>query len=253
MDNLLSSIKCVVWFSLGLLVWYALWVLHDVRSTVQVTRNTAVQVQQLSERINRFVTVERLRNLENGINTQIYATQTLTNSYKQIADVTTATLEKVINPRVRILTDNTVQIQEQTLRTLSAIERLTLQQNDNLTAISNATITLLENTNHAVVVTEPQALDILKQLANTVQDLRIITNDPSLQANLHQMLESTAQTSKNVQVITKELADLSEYVVEPIVRPKQQKGIKKLFTYVVRVVRVLSTAGNILFLLQRVP
>lgn len=107
---------------------------------------------------------------------------------------------------------------------------------------------LLEQGRTLIAKSEVELIATLSNINKTANGLQILVNDPKLKNTI----QSADLTLQNVQVITKELADLSTYLIEPVVRPRRATGIKRFGQIVLKVFRVLNGTGQVLFLIDRI-
>jgi hypothetical protein len=79
--------------------------------------------------------------------------------------------------------------------------------------------------------------------------ISIITND----LGLPKLIENSNLTMGNIQITTKEIADLSTYYLNPLSHPKPTKGFNKyLFQPILKVAKIVNGTSGVLYLINRI-
>ncbi len=220
----------------------------SINTIINNSRDISSNTKASTERLDKFLTNERLVRLDEALQVQLDATEQTTINYALVAKDTRDTLKNHVQPAIDELRLHSKQ-------TFEDVHKISMELNTQIHNNGNAINALLDETRLTVVETRQQVLAELQELNKVTHGLSVITNDPEiieLIKNSNRAMSNTADTIGNIEVITKETADLATHLIEPILRPKPAKGLAKVYRPVVRVLRTLSGAGNVLFLLDRV-
>lgn len=262
----MENIKKFIGFAMGMFLIFASWVavelallVNNTRSlvnnntpaitaTVNNARDTTREGKELAERVNKFATVDRLRNLENAVNTQIEATQITTNAYAAIADETVRTLTKHVQPAVDDLKKESTETIAELRNEIKELQSLTKETTHQVKQNGDEAKLLLEQGRTLIAKSETELLATLANINKLSTGAQILVNDPALK----ELIQNSSLTVGNIEVITGELADLSKHVIEPITKPKPTKGFNKyLFQPTIKILRLLNGAGQVFFVINR--
>ena len=217
-------------------------------SSVNNIQTITKDSKELVTRVNQFVDVDKLKNLNNAVNTQIYSAQTLTNSYKAIADKTVDTLAKQVDPGIEDLRNEGKQTFAELRGEVQELQRLTSELTHQVNQNGDEAKLLLEQGRTLIAHSEKDLLATLENVNKAANGIQILVNDPALKI----LIQNASLTLANIQVITKEAADLSVHVVEPIVRPRKVTGFARFGQIVLKVVRTINGAGQVFFLINSI-
>lgn len=253
-------------FALGVFLVFASWVavelallVDDTRilvnnnapaitATVNDARDTTKKGKELAERANQFATVDRLKNLENAVNTQIFATQETTNNYGAIASETVNTLRNHVQPGIEDLRTEGKQTFAELRGEIHELQSLTKELTHQVEQNGDEVKLLLEQGRTLIAKSEPELLATLANINNLSAGAKILVNDPALK----ELIQNSNVTIGNIEIITGELADLSKHVIQPITNPKPTKGFNKYFFQpTIKILRVLNGAGQVFFIINR--
>lgn len=209
----------------------------------QTTKNAS----ELTERVNKFVDIDRLKNLDNAVNTQIYSTQQLTNNYSQIASSIVQTNEKQIQPLVAEVREKAGVSFDKINTEIEALQGLTNESTHQLKQNGDQLAALLEKGNTLVASSEKELLETLSNINRTTNGIRVIVEDPALA----DLIRNSDKTVANVEVTTKNFADLSDYLILPLTHPIPAHGIGKLTKPLIKIGKIATGLGNVLYLIQR--
>lgn len=190
--------------------------------------------------IDSVATAERIREFNNYLDLLNYNSQLITNDLRfAIAENLTTSREvrKELLPVIRGVAANL----EESKATIIEVRQQIKQNGDELHK-------LLQQGNTLLIKSESELLATLQNINKTTYGLQVLTND----SNLTELIKNSNLTMSNIQVTTKELADLSTHLIEPIVRPRKTKGLNKyLLQPTLKVLRVLNGTGNLVYLVSR--
>jgi len=271
-NNMHEKLKTFVGFGLGFFLviasclgMYSLFLLEQIKqtvtkinqlidtnspavtSTINSVRDSSKEGKELVTRVNEFVDTDKLKNLDNAVNTQIYSAQTLTNSYKAIADKTVDTLAKQVDPGIEELRTEGKQTFAELRGEVQELQKLTSELTHQVNQNGDEVKLLVEQGRTLIAHSEKDLLATLENINKAANGIQILVNDPALKL----LIQNASLTLANIQVITKEAADLSVHVVEPIVRPRKVTGFARFGQIVLKVVRTINGAGQVLFLIDR--
>lgn len=262
----MEKVKVFIGFALGMFLVFASWVavelallVDDTRilvnnnapaitATVNDARDTTKKGKELAERVNQFATVDRLKNLDNAVNTQIYATQQTTNNYGAIADETVRTLRNHVQPGINDLRAEGKQTFADLRGEIHELQTLTKELTHQVQQNGDEIKELLAGTRSLIAHSEGELITTLQNINKLSAGANILVNDPALK----ELIQNSNLTIGNIEVITGELADLSKHVIEPITNPKPAKGFNKYFFQpTIKILRVLNGAGQVFFIINR--
>lgn len=210
---------------------------------------TTASSKSLINKIDNFITPERLAYIDEATRSQIKSTDEATKGATRLTVATVNTLEKHIQPAIDELkteAKETISALKQETHSLQALTQETTHQ---LKQNGDQVRSLLYTSESMLIKSEPELLATLAQLKASAESLEVLTNDP----DLAQSLRNLKDTTYNVSLITNDLSDLSHHLIDPIVNPKPPKNkFDKFFVRpTVKVLRLLNGAGNVLFLVDR--
>lgn len=204
------------------------------------TKEIAVTSTKSRIIIDSVATAERIREFNNYLDLLNYNSQLITNDLRfAIAEnlTTSRAVRAEILPVIQKVGDNL----EESRRTIVEVREQIKQNGDELHK-------LLQQGNTLLIKSESELLATLQNINKTTYGLQVLTND----SNLTELIKNSNLTMSNIQVTTKELADLSTHLIEPIVRPRKTKGLNKyLLQPTLKVLRVLNGTGNLVYLVSR--
>lgn len=190
--------------------------------------------------VESVATTERIREFNNYLDLLNYNSQLITNDLRfAIAEnlATSRAVRAEILPVIQKVGNNL----EESRKTIVEVREQIKQNGDELHK-------LLQQGNTLLIKSESELIATLQNINKTANGLQVLTNDPEL-TNL---IKNSNLTMANIQVTTKELADLSTHLIEPIVRPRKTKGLNKyLLQPTLKVFRFLNGTGNIVYLVSR--
>jgi len=268
-----ERIKNFIGFGLGLFLviasvptFYLLFLIDDLRllvgkanklvadngpaitASVNNSQSISKDSKELVTRINTFIDINRLKNLENAVNTQIFATQRTTNNYSAIAQETVNTLRNHVQPGINDLRTEGKQTFAELRGEVQELQELTSELTHQVNQNGDEAKLLLEQGRTLIAHSEKDLLATLENINKAANGIQILVNDPTLKA----LIQNASLTLANIQVITKEAADLSVHVVEPIVRPRKVTGFARFGQIVLKVVRTINGAGQVFFLINSI-
>jgi len=264
----MENIKKFIGFALGVFLIFASWVavelallVRDSRKLVNdntlaitatvnnlkaasdkaptIANDLALAVVKGKDFADTALTKDRARSLDNyfdvlEINAHL-GTTGLQEAIKESVK-TSQDLRAKMNP----LADEVRELVKEGKLTVIETRHQIKQNGDEIHALLVEGKTLVRDSKEKLIAT----LDEVNKAANGVQ---ILVNEPELKEIIH----SSNLTLQNIQVITKETADLSTYLIEPIVRPRKATGLARFGQIVLKVIRVVNGSGQILFLIDR--
>lgn len=190
--------------------------------------------------VDSIATTERIKEFNNYLDLLNYNSQLITNDLRfAIAENLTTSREvrKELLPVIRGVAANL----EESKATIIEVREQIKQNGDEFHK-------LLQQGNTLLIKSESELLATLANINKTANGLQVLTND----SNLTELIKNSNLTMANIQVTTKELADLSTHLIEPIVRPRKTKGLNKyLLQPTLKVLRVLNGTGNLVYLVSR--
>lgn len=223
-----------------------------IAASLDNLEKTTASSKEATERINLFLTVDRLRNWDNAVNTQIYSTQLFTNTYRDIAKEAIEMMRNNIEPAIDGLSQDTartltvartaiaqasVDLSDNSKKVAALTEELRRQTKQNGDSING----LLEEGKSLIVGSKEDLLALIKEARETTQGLKIITNDPDI-----------LLTIKNVSDISTELDLLSHKLIDPIINPLKTTGVNKYFIQpVLKIAKFTNAVGAIFYMVSR--
>ncbi len=220
-------------------------ILSNLESSTEKLNKTLDNVSATLDNAKAFsdivLTVDRAKSLNNYFDVlESNAHITTTNLQFAVAESleTSRDIRNKLNPLLLEATDTVREGKNLVIE----INHQVKQNGDQLHSLLNQGETLLAKS-------EKDLLSTLENINKTTNGLQLLTNDPEL-SNL---IKQSSLTMSNIQVTTKELADLSTHFIEPIVRPRKTKGLNKyLLQPTLKVLRILNGSTNVLYLISRV-
>lgn len=253
-------------FCLGLFLIFLSWcaikaaiLIDSLNETTQATKSIITQAkpkidktlssfQSTTNKIDSFITPERLKYLDEAARAQIDGTNQATQGAAGVTLATITTLEEFVQPAISDFrsegkeTFGEIKTQIKELQKLT--QELTHQVKQNGDSI-----------NQLIVHSDQEVTEILQEAKQSAKSIKLITSDPKILeivSNLNDSSRSLTDSSANIEITTQEIADLSKYLIEPIVRPKPKKGIAKVLSPLYTIFKFINGTGNILFLVNKI-
>ena len=184
----------------------------------------AVPVVRLVYRIDSFITTDRLKNLENSVDTSTVTAQMTANAYGEIAKSTTNAIDNHVSPaidRIASRVDSAMRKVEMRVDALAPLQseltatvaqgRATLINTDE--QVNGSLLPELTATVHSInLLTQNQLTDAVAQFALAGKNLVVITSDPALMnlpSEIDKIAKSLNISAGNVEVVTSHLAGIS--------------------------------------------
>ena len=252
--KLLAYLKCAALLCLSAFLlaatfaaWKASKAIDSIAAAAEAAQKPIVSAAELSERVNKFITVDELKNLKNNLDTSTLTAQQTANAYSAVADETVRTMRRHVQPTIDKI-GNEAQLTIAEARATTAELRLQIKQN------GEGARALLDEGRVLIADSRAEVVDLLKELNRTADGLSVITNDPDLAAtieNLNKTSLNLAGTTAHVEVISGDLEGLSQRYLRPLYEPKKRGFFGKLGNGALTVFRYATGASNIVYLIGR--
>lgn len=218
-------------------------IISNVEDTTNEARLSSIKVKDTTYRLEKFssdiLTPEMSKNIVNYINVQNENSMILVNEVNKIAEETNKS-QREIRERLYPAIDKLPGLVDAGIEVVQEVRQQVKQNGDSANAL--------------IVSTNDELKVILKELSQTSKNITILTNDPNIPLiieNLKVSAEGVSKNLSNIEIITANLAALSDKLITPIINPPKQTGIKKILVPLYRVFRFVNASGNLLLLIER--